>query len=63
MIHVTFVTIINLPNRCVFVVQWLQAQDFGIEINEFELQSRHYDHFRINTLGKGMNPLIFLAMG
>ena len=29
---------------------------------EFELQSRYYVHFRANTLGKGMNPLILPAM-
>ena len=27
------------------------------------LQSRYYVHFRANTLGKGMNPLIHPAMG
>ncbi len=26
-------------------------------------QSRYYVHFRAHTLGKGMNPLILLAMG
>ena len=35
----------------------------GIVVNEFELQSRYYVHFRTNTLGKGMNPLILPAMG
>ena len=30
---------------------------------EFELQSRYYVHFRTNTLGEGMNPLILPAMG
>ena len=29
----------------------------GIVVNEFELQSRYYVHFRIYTLGKWMNPL------
>ena len=33
-------------------------QDCDIVVNEFELQSRYYVHFRTNTLGKGMNPLI-----
>ena len=37
--------------------------DCGIVVNEFEFQSRYYVHFRINTLGKGMNPLILPAMG
>ena len=27
-----------------------------LEVNEFELQSRYYVHFRINTLGKSMKP-------
>ena len=31
---------------------------------KFVLQSRYYVHFRANTLGKGMNPLILPpAMG
>ena len=29
-------------------------------VREFELQTRHYVHFRTNTLGKGMNPQITL---
>ena len=32
--------------------------DYDIFVNEFELWSRYYVHFRTNTLGKGMNPLI-----
>ena len=36
----------------------------GIVVSEFVLQSRYYVHFRPNTLGKGMNPLILPpAMG
>ena len=34
-----------------------------IVVSEFVLQSRYYVHFRANTLGKGMNPLILPAMG
>ena len=34
-----------------------------IVAREFELQSRYYVHFRINTLGKGMNPLVLPAIG
>ena len=34
-----------------------------IVVSEFELQSHYYVHFRINTLGKGMNSLILPAMG
>ena len=41
----------------------VKAMDFGIEVREFVLQSRYYVHFRPNTLGKGMNPLILPAMG
>ena len=33
------------------------VQDCDPEVNEFELQSRYYVHFRTNNLGKGMNPL------
>ena len=32
--------------------------DCNILANEFELQSCFYIHFRANSLGKGMNPLI-----
>ena len=41
----------------------VKAKDCGIVIREFVLQSRYYVHFRANTLGKGMNPLILPAMG
>ena len=41
----------------------VKAMDCGIVVNEFVLQSRYYVHFRANTLGKGMNPLILPAMG
>ena len=37
--------------------------DCGIVVREFVLQSRYYVHFRANTLGKGMIPLILPAMG
>ena len=37
--------------------------DCEIVVREFVLQSRYYVHFRANTLGKGMDPLIFQAMG
>ena len=39
------------------------ALDCGIVVHEFVLQSRYYVHFRANTLGKGMSPLILPAMG
>ena len=41
----------------------VEAMDCKIVAREFELQSRYYVHFRANTLGKGMNPLILPAMG
>ena len=41
----------------------VKAMDCGIVVSEVELQSRYYVHFRANTLGKGMNHLIFPAMG
>ena len=39
------------------------ALDCGIAVSVFELQSHYYVHFRTNTPGKGMNPLIPLSMG
>ena len=36
----------------------VKAMNCGIAVREFVLQSRYYVHFRANTLGKGMNPLI-----
>ena len=41
----------------------VKAMACGIVVREFVLQSRYYVHFRANTLGKGMNPLILPAMG
>ena len=41
----------------------VKAMDWGIVVSEFVLQSRYYVHFRANTLGKGMNPLILPSMG
>ena len=41
----------------------VKAMDYKIVISEFELQSRYYVHFRVNTFGKGMIPLILPAMG
>ena len=41
----------------------VKAMDCGIVVREFVLQSRYYVHFRANTLGKVMNPLILPAMG
>ena len=41
----------------------VKAMDCGMVVREFVLQSPYYVHFRENTLGKGMNPLILPAMG
>ena len=41
----------------------VKAMDYEIVVSEFVLQSRYYVHFRANTLGKGINPLILPAMG
>ena len=41
----------------------VKAMDCGIVVREFVLQSRYNVHFRANTLGKSMNPLILPAMG
>ena len=41
----------------------VKAMDWEIVVSEFELQSYYYVHFRKNTLGKGMNPLILPAIG
>ena len=41
----------------------VKAMGCGIVVRKFVLQSCYYVHFRVNTLGKGMNPLIFPAMG
>ena len=41
----------------------VKAMDCEILVSEFVLQLLYYVHFRANTHGKGINPLIFLAMG
>ena len=41
----------------------VKAMDCGIVVRELVLQSRYYVHFRANTLGKGMDPLILPVMG
>ena len=41
----------------------VKTMDSGIVVSEFELKSHYYIHFRTNTLGKGMKPLILPAMG
>ena len=41
----------------------VKAMNCGIVVSEFVLQSRYYIHFRANTLGKGINPIILPAIG
>ena len=41
----------------------VKVMDSRIVVNEFELHSRYYVHFRANTLGKIMSPFILPAMG
>ena len=41
----------------------VKAMDYGIVVRKFVLQSLYYVHFRTNTHGKGMNPIILPAMG
>ena len=41
----------------------VKAMDCGVVESEFVFQSRYYVHFRVNTLGKGMNPFNLPAMG
>ena len=40
----------------------VKAMDCGIIVSEFVLQLHYYVHFRANTFGKGMKPLILPAM-
>ena len=41
----------------------VKAMDCRIVVSEFVLLSHYYVHFRANTLGKGMNPLILPTIG
>ena len=41
----------------------VKVLDCDIVVSEFKLRSSYYVHFWTYTLGKGMNPLISLAMG
>ena len=41
----------------------VKAMNSGIIVSEFELQLCNYIQIWTNALGKGMNPLIFPAMG
>ena len=40
----------------------VKAMDCRIVVCEFVLHSRYYVHFRANTRGKGINPLILPAV-
>ena len=39
----------------------VKTLDFRIGVSEFELKSCYYVHFRSNTFGKDVNPLILTA--
>ena len=41
----------------------LMVNGYGIVVREFVLQWYYYVHFRANTIGKGMIPIILPAMG
>ena len=58
------------PTKCVYKSYtgcprgvMVKAMDCRIIVSEFVLQSHYYIHFQASTCGKGMNPLILLAMG
>ena len=63
--------VLHIPQSSTITENWgcprgvmVKAMNCGIVVREFVLQSRYYVHFRANTLGKGMNPLILPpAMG
>ena len=59
--HFVFITFYRnsqlLIGRCPCGVM-VKVMNSGILVREFVLQSRYYVHFRANTLGKGVNPLI-----
>ena len=42
--------------------EMVKGMNCGIVVSEFVLQSRYYVHFRANTLGKSMNPVILPAI-
>ena len=50
-----------LSRRCLCGVM-VKMLDCTIVVSKFKLQPCYYVHFRTNTLGKGMNPLILPAM-
>ena len=54
------------PRKYLFIKNFsgiiVKELDRGIIESEFEFQSYNYIHFRTNTPGKSMNPLILPAM-
>ena len=54
--------ILRISRRCHHGVM-VKPMDCGIVVSKFVFQSCYYIHFRANTLGKDMNPLILPAMG
>ena len=60
MVKFKFLTKLRVNRGCGVMAK---ALDCGIVVREFVLKSRYNVHFRANTLGKGMNPLILPAMG
>ena len=62
--HVSFNSILTnfvFPYKEIGVM--VKALVYGMVLYEFELQSQNYVHFRTNTLGEYMNPLIFPSVG
>ena len=51
------------PRRVILAALLVKTLDSRIVVSEFELQSRYYVHFRTNTIGKGMKPLILPSIG
>ena len=52
----------NLPGSCPYGID-SDMLDCVIAVSEFRLQSCYYVHFWTNTIGKGMNSLLFPAVG
>ena len=60
----TATTMFDMPDTLYHGGVMVKAMHCGIVVREFVLKSRYYVHFRANTLGKGMDPLILPpAMG
>ena len=59
--RITYSSIKNKSSGSRSVV--VKVLNFDAVVNDFEIQSRHYVHFRTNTCEKGMNTLIPLVGG